>query len=110
MIAQAKSSVDEVSVQYQAQTKLADLANEIATARSSNKVKDKILQATKIRLWLLALDYKNYLTRQQRERIWYALIQLSGIYDYPKAPVLDKVSMPSPLVGTSIKIYRKTAS
>jgi len=110
MIAQAKASVDEASVQYQAQTKLADLANEIASTRNTKKAKDKILQATKIRLWLLALDYKDYLSRYQRERIWYALIQLSGIYDYPKAPVLDKVSLPTPLVGTSIKLYRKTAS
>ena len=110
MIAQAKSSVDEASVQYQAQTKLADLANEIASTRNTKKAKDKILQATKIRLWLLALDYKDYLSRHQRERIWYALIQLSGIYDYPKAPVLDKVNLPTPLVGTSVKLYRKTAS
>ena len=110
MIAQAKSSVDEASVQYQAQTKLAELANEIAATRNTKKAKDKILQATKIRLWLLALDHKDFLTRQQRERIWYALIQLSGIYDYPKAPVLDKLSQPSPLFGTSVKLYRKTAS
>jgi hypothetical protein len=109
MIAQSKSSVDEASIRYISQTQLADLANDIAATRNLNRVEDKILHATKIRLWLLALDYKNYLTREQRERIWYALIEVSGIYDYPKAPVLDKVTEPVPLVGTSIKLYRKTS-
>jgi hypothetical protein len=109
MIAQSKAAVDEASVRYHAQTKLADLANEISATRRMNKVEDKILQATKIRLWLMALDYKIYLTREQREKLWYALIEVSGIYNYPKAPVLDKVPQPSPLVGTSIKLYRKTS-
>jgi hypothetical protein len=109
MIAQSKQSVDEASLRYQSQTKLADLANEIAATRNLNKAEDRILNATKVRLWLMALDYKSFLTREQRERIWYALIEISGVYDYPKAPLLDKVVQPSPLVGTSIKLYRKTS-
>lgn len=109
MIAQSKQSVDEASLRYQSQTQLANLANDIAATRSLNKVEDKILTATKIRLWLMALDYKSFLTREQRERIWYALIEISGVYDYPKAPVLDKVNQPNTLVGTSIKLYRKTS-
>jgi hypothetical protein len=109
MIAQSKQSVDEASLRYQSQTKLADLANEIAATRTINKAKDKILNATKIRLWLMALDYKSFLTREQRERIWYALIEISGVYDNPKAPVLDKVNQPNTLVGTSVKLYRKTS-
>jgi hypothetical protein len=109
MIAQSKQSVDEASLRYQAQTKLADLANNIAATRSLNKAEEMILTATKIRLWLMALDYKKYLTREQRERIWYALIEISGVYDMPKAPVLDKVEQPNTLVGTSIKVYRRTS-
>lgn len=109
MIAQSKPSIDEASLRYQSQTKLADLANDIVATRNLGKAEDKVIQATKIRLWLLALDYKKYLTREQRERIWYALIEISGIYDYPKAPVLGKLTQPNTLVGTSIKLYRKTS-
>ena len=110
MIAQSKQSVDEASLRYQSHTKLANLANEIAATRTINKAKDKILEATKIRLWLMALDYKKYLTREQRERIWYALIEISGVYDNPTAPVLDKINQPAVLVGTSVKIQRKVAT
>lgn len=107
MIAQAKTAVDEDSLIYDAETKLASLANNIAATRSLNRVEDKILQAEKIRLWLMALDYKKYLTREQRERIWYALIVFAEIFPYSKPPVLDSMSQPT-LVGTSIKLYRKT--
>lgn len=107
MIAQSKTAIDEDSLIYDAETKLASLANDIAATRSLNKAEDKILQAEKIRLWLMALDYKKYLTRQQRERIWYALIVFAEIFPYSKPPLLDSMSQPT-LVGTSIKLYRKT--
>jgi hypothetical protein len=99
MVNSSKFSVDEDSLRYQARTKLADLAAEIAATRSLNKSSNKILEANKIRLWLKALDLKSYLTREQRERIWYALIQLSGVYDFPIAPVLGNTPRPSVLAG-----------
>jgi hypothetical protein len=99
MVNNAKFSVDEASLRYQALTKLADLSEEIASLRNPKKSVDQTLQATKIRLWLKALDLKNYLTREQRERIWYALIQLSDVYDFPIAPVLSSVPRPSILIG-----------
>lgn len=106
MIAQAKQSISESALIYKAETRLADLANEIAATRRISKAEDKILEATKIRLWLMALDYKNYLTREQRERIWYGLAELVHIYDYSKPPVLDSMSQPT-LVGTSVKLFRR---
>jgi hypothetical protein len=99
MVNNAKFSVDEASLRYQALTKLTELAGEITATRNPNKVADKILQATKIRLWLKALDLKLYLNREQRERIWYALIQISDIYDFPVAPVLSSVPRPAILIG-----------
>lgn len=109
MIAGVKQSIDEVSLRYQAQTVLADIANENAASLSLNKANDKFLKTTKIRLWLKALDYKSYLTRQQREKIWYALIDISGVYDNPVSPVLDKITAPVNLFQTSVKIYRKSS-
>lgn len=99
MIASAKPSVDEQSIRYQALTKITGLAEDIASVRNLNSSNQKILQATKIRLWLKALDYKNYLSREQREKIWYALIDISGIYDFPVAPVLANVNRPDILIG-----------
>lgn len=99
MVNNSKFSVDEASLRYQARTKLTELASDVASTRSLNRANDKILQATKIRLWLKALDLKQYLTREQRERIWYALIDLSDIYDFPVAPVLSNMPRPSILLG-----------
>lgn len=96
MISAEKPTVEEASVRYQALTKLTELTSEIASARKLDDVADKILLATKIRLWLKALQYGNYITRDQRYQIVYALIDLSGIYEFPIAPVI--VSSPRPAV------------
>lgn len=110
MVYTAKASVDESSLLDIVQTKKAELANDIAAVRNLNSINNKVLLATKIRLWSKALDYKLYLSREQREKIWYALIDISGVYDNPKAPLLDKVSEPAVLVGTYIKIQKKVIS
>ena len=99
MVSPIKPEVDEASLRYQSRTKLAELSNDIASTGSLNKSKDKLLHATKIRLWLKALDLKNYLSREQRERIWYALIDISGIYDFPTAPTIDYVPRPNILIN-----------
>lgn len=106
MIKEEKPTLTEDSARYQALTKLVSLSLDIASARDLNKHTDKILLATKIRLCLKALDYKNYLTRSQREKILYALIDVSNIYSFPKSPVLNKFQKPAELVNTSVKIYR----
>lgn len=109
MITGSKQTISESSVIYQARTVLADLANDISAIRSLNKSNDSILKATKIRLWLKALDYKKYLTDLQRDKIKYALIDISGVYDLPSAPVLNKVTQPAVLINTSVKVRRQTA-
>ncbi len=93
--------VDEASLMYQARTALATLGDQIAAIRDLTKpiVIAKIKQAAKIRYWLKALDYKDFLTRQQREQIWYSLIEISGIYNFPTAPVLGLRTRPAILVG-----------
>jgi hypothetical protein len=109
MVVGVKQTLDESSLVYQSRTVLADLANEFAAVRNLNTVNDKVLRATKIRLWLKALDYKKYLSVTQREKIKYALVEVSGVYDLPTAPVLNAVTQPAVLVNTSVKIRRKTA-
>lgn len=99
MITAPKFEVQEDSLKYQARTKLAELTDEIASARSLNKISDKILKATKLRLWLKALDYSDYLTRAQREQIWFCIIEISGVYNFPTAPVLQLRTRPSILIG-----------
>ncbi len=94
-----KAPVREDSLRYGARTVLATLTDELAASRSITKAADKVLKATKIRLFLKALDYKEFLTREQREKIWYALIQISGVYQYPTAPVLGERERPSILNG-----------
>ena len=97
----AKPSVNEEVIRYQARTKLAELATEIANARKLNSSETlfKIKKAKQIRLWLKALDAKAYLTRLQRERIWYALILIAGVNDFPTAPLLEERTQPNILIG-----------
>lgn len=102
MIAGAKPSVNEDVIRYQARTKLAELAEEIAKARKVNSLETqiKLKKAKMIYLWLKALDYKAYLSREQREKIWYALIHISGINDFPIAPLLEERTQPNILIGS----------
>lgn len=106
MIKQAKETLSEASVRFQALTKLTQVSLDIASARDINKQSERILLATKIRLWLKALDYKKYLTRAQRDKLMYALIDISNIYSVPKSPVLDKFQEPDVLINTSINVTR----
>jgi hypothetical protein len=98
----AKPSVNEDVIRYQARTVLGDLAFDISKARKLNDpaTKKKIKKAKMIRLWLKALDYKAYLSREQREKIWYALIHIAGVNDFPLAPILQERSRPDILIGS----------
>lgn len=88
-------------VVYQGQTRLLQLAVEIAQSRSVIKpeIKAKIQNATELRLWLEALNYESYLTREAREKIWYALMDIGNLNDIPYAPTLTTNEPPSILVG-----------
>jgi len=89
-------------VRYQALTKLAGLAGEYVAIKrlDSEKAQAILMQMTRIRLWARALDSEGYLTQQQKDKIMYALIQFSGIYEFPTAPVLSNVERPAILIGT----------
>lgn len=91
--------VDIASVEYQARTALATLADEIAATRSLEKAADKIDKATRILVWLQALDNSDFLTYTQKLQIVYKLIEYSGIYDFPTAPVLGERTRPTILIG-----------
>lgn len=106
MIKQSKPTITEESVRYQALTKLTKIALDIASARDLNKEANKLLLATKIRLWLKALDYKKYLTRAQRDKLLYALIDISNIYSLPKSPILNSFAKPDDLINTSVIVTR----
>lgn len=102
MVAGAKPSVNEEVIRYQARTKLAELADVIAAARKVNSPKTQAVlkKAKMIYLWLKALDYKKYLSREQREKIWYALIHIADVNDFPIAPLLEERTQPDILIGS----------
>lgn len=101
----SKPTVSEEVVIYSSKTKLAELANEIAASQKFSKVTSKILQATKIRLWLKALEYGDFLTREQREKIWWFLIDVADINDFGISPLLATTDQPSILAGSTINTY-----
>lgn len=94
------------SVRYQGITKLIEIAVEIAEERNINKpsVQKLIEKGFKVYACLQALDYSQWLSRNQRERIWYCLIEIAGITDFPIAPVLGDVNQPTILTGGNITI------
>lgn len=102
MVIPAHYYSDEQTVRYLALGKLADLGLEIAGARklSSTETLAKIKKATQIRLWLQALQYRDYLTKEQRDKIKYALIDISDINDFGTAPVLGNVERSPILIGS----------
>lgn len=93
--------ITEAYVIYQAESKLLEIATEIAKSRSIQKaeIQAKIQKATKIRLWLEALDYKTYLDRNTREKIWYCLMDVANIDQTPVTVPTSTISAPSIIVG-----------
>ena len=93
----------ESVVRYQALSKLATLATQIAGTRRLKSAEGKALlkQAAMIRLWLKALDYGAYLTKEQRDKIKYALVHIAEINDFGTAPVISTVPRPDILIGGS---------
>jgi hypothetical protein len=88
-------------VEYQAQSKLLELGDEVARVRSYNKpdVKEKIVLATKIRLWLKALQYSDFLERNTIEKLTVYLAELCDANALPYAPTVTTVSAPSFVIG-----------
>jgi hypothetical protein len=96
-------AVDVQSVRWQALGKLATLVDTYVGYRriDSKDAQELLLKITKIRLWLKALDYSDYLSQEQVNKIVSCLISLSGIYEFPTAPVLANVARPAILIGGS---------
>jgi hypothetical protein len=84
---------------FQAQGKLLELSVEIAESRSLPKVKDQLDLATKIRIWLRALAYSDYLEKEAIDRLVYTLADLCEANAVPYVPIVTSVSPPSILVG-----------
>ena len=93
-------ALDLESVKFQARTKLAEIGDEIVASRrlDSRSSQELFIKLTKIRLLLKALDV-TYIDKEQKERIAYILIKVSGIYDFPTAPVLSAQARPAILIG-----------
>lgn len=94
-------AVDVASVRYQALGKLSELVDTYVSYNrlNSKDAQELLLKITKIRLWLKALDYSNYLSQDQINRITSCLISLAGIYESPTAPILANVNRPAILIG-----------
>ena len=87
------------SVYYQSKTKLLELAVSISGTKNSKLWEPWIIQGAKIHRLLQGLDYSDYLTKAQRDRIVRTLVEVAEINDFGVAPVLGQVEAPSILVG-----------
>jgi hypothetical protein len=90
------------SILYSAYGKLGDLAEKIADTRKPRESRVYIDQATQIRYYLRALRFRDFLTDDQINQILECLIEISGIQDFPVAPNLPTLAVPSS--GTTIII------
>lgn len=88
-------------VQYQCQSRLLEIAGQVANSRSKTKpaIKAAIQLATQIRLGLESLSYSVFLTKNQIDEILYILSHIATINALPYAPVTTTVTAPSILVG-----------
>ncbi len=84
------------SIEYQSRTKLLDLAEKAATTSKKEKKSKYLQQAAKIRYFLKATALgTSYLTVDELNNIYQCLIVTTGIQDFPVAPNLPSVSVPS---------------
>jgi len=84
------------SIEYQSRTKLLDLAEKAATTSKKEKKSKYLQQAAKIRYFLKATALgTSYLTVDELNNIYQCLIVTTGIQDFPVAPNLPSVSIPS---------------
>jgi hypothetical protein len=86
-------------VVYAGQSKLLELATEIAETKSLSKSRSKIILATKIRLWLKALSYYEYLDKPTIDKLVYTLADLSDANAIPVSPSISTIEAPAILVG-----------
>lgn len=98
------------SVYYAAKTKLLELAVELSKVRNPLKLESQIIQGAKIHRLCQGLDYEDYLTQQQIDRIVRTLVEVAEINDFPVAPVLGNVAQPTIVIGGSTTINNYNSS
>jgi hypothetical protein len=98
------------SVYYAAKTKLLALGVELAEARNPDKLEAQIIQGAKIHRLCQGIDYEDYLTQQQIDRIVRTLVEVAEINDFPVAPVLGNVAQPSIISGGTTNITQIISS
>lgn len=93
--------ITQAYVTYQCQTRLLEIASQVALSRSKTKpaIKEAIQLATQIRLGLESLSYSVFLTKSQIDEILYILSHIATINALPYAPVTTTITAPSILVG-----------
>ena len=87
------------TVQYQAKSKLLELALFVSNTKNLKKCESQIIQGAKIHRLLQALDYDDFLTKSQRDRIVRTLVEVAEINDFGIAPSLGNIEPPSIVVG-----------
>lgn len=102
MVIPSHFAISQESVRYQSLTKLSELVDQYVDIRrlDSSKAQELLLQISKLRVWLKALDYSEFLSQEQRYKIVYCLTEIAGIYEFPTAPVLANVNRPAILIGS----------
>lgn len=98
------------SVYYAAKTKLLALGVELAEVRSPDKLKSQIIQGAKIHRLCQALDYEDFLTQVQIDRIVRTLVEVADINDFPVAPILGNIAPPSIVSGGTTNVTNITSS
>lgn len=81
--------LDTISIDYQARTKLLDLAVEVASSLNDRKVEDKLHNAIKIRYFLKGLEHKSLIAKKDRDIIYLCLMDIADIDSFPVAPILN---------------------
>ncbi len=90
------------NVVYQARTQLLALAVEYVRIKrlDSDKAMSILRDMTRIRIYCRALDASDYLTLSVKNKLTQGLVEVSGIYNFPTAPVLSPATRPAILIGT----------
>lgn len=91
----------EASVRYAAETRLLELGVESCETKNIKKVAHQIHQGVQISTWLHALNYGEFLTKAEREKIWLCLIELAQVNNFPIAPSVSAIETPVVVGGSN---------
>jgi len=99
-------------VLYQAQSKLLTLADEVTSSGRLTKPENrrKIELATRIGLYIRALEYYEYLDKPTIDKLVYRLADLCDANALPYVPVTGNISAPSLVIGGTTNVTNVTYS